>query len=121
MLPETLRVHSPARILRRVCINDYKVPGEDLIIEKGTRVYVSIHGIHSDEEYWENPEIFDPERFSEEKKKNMNQYTFLPFGQGPRVCIGKRSSAEVLQILPAAFTFCILNVNKCGGCLKLIF
>ncbi|XP_018576919.1 probable cytochrome P450 6a14 isoform X2 [Anoplophora glabripennis] len=90
VIDETLRVHSPARLLRRVCNTDYKVPGEDLVIEKGTSVIVSVRGIHYDEEFWENPKEFDPERFSEEKKKNMNQYTHLPFGQGPRMCIGER-------------------------------
>lgn len=81
-------MHSPGRILQRLCISDYKVPGEDLVIEKDTKVFVSIKGIHYDEEYWRNPTEFDPERFSEEMKKNMNQYTHLPFGQGPRACIG---------------------------------
>ncbi|KAJ8913630.1 hypothetical protein NQ315_007347 [Exocentrus adspersus] len=90
VIDETMRLRSVARLLRRVCNKDYKVPGEDLVIEKGTRVIVSIRGTQYDEEYWENPQEFNPDRFSEEKKKNMNQYTHMPFGQGPRACIGER-------------------------------
>lgn len=90
VIDETLRLHSPARILQRLCINDYKIPGEDFVIEKGTQLFISILGVHNDEEYWENPKEFDPERFSEERKKSMNQYAHLPFGQGPRICIGER-------------------------------
>nr|QYA71986.1 cytochrome P450 [Anoplophora glabripennis] len=90
VIDETLRVHSPARILQRICVSDYKVPGEDFVIEKGTHLTISIRGIHYDEEYWKNPKEFDPERFSDEKRKNMNQFTHLPFGEGPRVCIGER-------------------------------
>lgn len=96
------------------------MPGEDLVIEEGSKVVVSIKGIHYDEEYWKNPKEFDPERFSEEKKKNMNQYTHLPFGQGPRVCIGmylfmhmffsETVLTQLKQSLELSFIY-ILNTN----------
>lgn len=89
LLLETLRLYSPAQALERRCLNDYKIPGEDVVLEKGTRVMLSVKGIHYDEEYWPNPKQFDPDRFSEENRKNLNQFTFLAFGQGPRICVGK--------------------------------
>lgn len=46
-------------------------------------------GLHHDPEYYPNPEKFDPERFSEENKSKRPAYTYLPFGDGPRICIGK--------------------------------
>ncbi|KAJ8932740.1 hypothetical protein NQ314_014437 [Rhamnusium bicolor] len=87
---ETLRLYPPLPMLLRLCVEDYKVPGEDVVIEKGTRVIIPICGIHYDEDYYKNPEVFDPERFSEENKKTLNRYTHLPFGEGPRICIGER-------------------------------
>lgn len=45
--------------------------------------------IHSDPEYYPEPEKFIPERFNEENKKNITPYTYFPFGDGPRTCIGE--------------------------------
>jgi len=55
----------------------------------GQLVSISVQGIHHDEKYYENPERFEPERFSGENKVNRHQYAYLPFGMGPRNCIGK--------------------------------
>lgn len=46
--------------------------------------------MHRDPERYPNPEKFDPERFNDENKKNIDQYAYLPFGVGPRACIGSR-------------------------------
>lgn len=48
-----------------------------------------IYDIHHDEQYYENPSKFDPDRFSDENKKHIKPFTYLPFGAGPRICIGK--------------------------------
>ncbi|XP_067672070.1 cytochrome P450 3A11-like [Haliotis asinina] len=53
-------------------------------------VHANVWALHHDEEFWESPETFDPERFSNEKKSATAGYTFLPFGAGPRACIGMR-------------------------------
>jgi cytochrome P450 len=84
----TLRFYPPAPMTDRGCTKDYKLPGTDLIIKKGHAVAVPIIGIHHDERYYPNPEKFDPERFSSENKHKINPYTWLPFGSGPRNCIG---------------------------------
>lgn len=59
-------------------------------MEKDTLVLIPIYGIHHDEEYYPNPEEFDPERFSEENKRKIPPFAYMPFGEGPRVCIGLR-------------------------------
>jgi cytochrome P450 family 6 len=59
-----------------------------VVAEKGTQVYVSILGMHRDPEYYPDPEKFDPERFNDDNKKSRLSFTYLPFGDGPRNCIG---------------------------------
>ncbi|KAL3280424.1 hypothetical protein HHI36_017906 [Cryptolaemus montrouzieri] len=90
VLCETLRKYPPLASLPRICTKDYKLPGTDLIIEKGVRIVIPVYGIQRDPDYYPNPEIFDPERFSEENKNNRNEFTYMPFGYGPRLCIGMR-------------------------------
>lgn len=89
VINETLRKYPPVPSLPRQCNKDYKVPGTDVTIEKGTQVSISTLGIHMDPEYYPNPSVFDPERFSEEGKKTRPAFAWIPFGEGPRVCIGK--------------------------------
>lgn len=90
VVSETLRMYPPLGFLDRVAGQDYKVPNSDLIIEKGTPVMISMIGMHYDPQYFPNPEKFDPERFTEENKKNRPAYVYFPFGEGPHVCIGLR-------------------------------
>ncbi|KAK4877919.1 hypothetical protein RN001_010425 [Aquatica leii] len=87
---ETLRKYPPVTFIGRDCVKDYKSPNFDLVLEKGTRVVISIMGIHHDEEYYPDPEKFDPDRFTEENRKKMKPFSYMPFGEGPRMCIGKR-------------------------------
>ncbi|RZB40990.1 p450 domain containing protein [Asbolus verrucosus] len=90
VIDESLRMYPPAPLTNRKCVKDYKLPDEDIIIEKGTSVVIPIMGIHYDEDYYPNPKKFDPERFTEENKSSRHHYAHLPFGEGPRNCIGMR-------------------------------
>lgn len=75
--------------LNRECVKDFKIPGTDVVIEKGISIMIPALGLHRDPEYFPNPMKFDPERFSEPNKGINHPYTYLPFGEGPRNCIGK--------------------------------
>uniref|UniRef100_A0A1I8NS15 Cytochrome P450 n=1 Tax=Stomoxys calcitrans TaxID=35570 RepID=A0A1I8NS15_STOCA len=65
-------------------------PFYDMILPEGTPIYISVYGLHYDEKYWPNPEKFDPERFSPTNKGSIHPMVYIPFGAGPRNCIGAR-------------------------------
>ncbi|XP_047512689.1 probable cytochrome P450 6a13 [Pieris napi] len=90
VLDETMRKHPPLRALFRRCNKDYKLPDSDLVIENGTLVFVPIQSIQMDPDIFEDPERFDPERFAPEKKAKMHPCIWMPFGEGPRKCLGLR-------------------------------
>ncbi|XP_026725872.1 cytochrome P450 6k1-like [Trichoplusia ni] len=85
---ETLRKYPPVQLLDRACNNTFK--WKDLTIESGTPVYVNILGIHYDEEKYPQPDEWRPERFINSSDNDNHDFSFLPFGEGPRFCIGKR-------------------------------
>ncbi|CAG9819594.1 unnamed protein product [Phaedon cochleariae] len=87
---ETLRKHPPIPVMPRVCNTDFKIPGTEVVIEKGTTIQLPFRAIHMDPDYYPDPEKFDPERFNEENKAKRHPFAFLPFGEGPRICIGSR-------------------------------
>ncbi|XP_049831657.1 cytochrome P450 6k1-like [Schistocerca gregaria] len=87
---ETLRKYPPLPILNRECNKEYRIPDSELVLEKGTAVAISVLGLQHDPKYFPDPERFDPERFSEEEKAKRHPYVYLPFGEGPRICIGMR-------------------------------
>lgn len=85
-----MRKYPTLPVLTRECSKDYTLPGTTFWIPKGTSVFIPVIGLHKDPEIYPDPEKFDPERFSEEAKNSRHQYTYLPFGEGPRICIGMR-------------------------------
>ncbi|XP_015516411.2 cytochrome P450 6k1 isoform X1 [Neodiprion lecontei] len=90
VVSETLRKYPSLPFLDRMANTDYEVAETGLVIEKGTPVYVSLLGLHYDPEYYPEPHKFDPERFSEANRDKIPRYAYLPFGIGPRSCVGLR-------------------------------
>ena len=78
--------------LDRVCQKDYELKYDNKVItiKKGTMIWFATVGFMRDPKYFPNPTKFDPERFSEENKAKINMNAYLPFGIGPRNCIGSR-------------------------------
>lgn len=83
VINETLRKWPSFRITSRLCSKDYTLKtdtGKNYIIKKGIEIFIPIGSIQMDPKYFANPEKFDPERFNDENKKNIQNGTFLPFG-----------------------------------------
>ena len=90
VISETLRCYTPFPNLQRTCTKTYQIPGTDIVIPKGGEVWINVASIHSDPKHYDSPLEFNPENFSKENMAKRNPYAFLPFGQGPRNCIGMR-------------------------------
>lgn len=90
-ISEVLRCHPPGFITDRVCNKDTKVTdydGREFIIPNKAKLWVNAYAIHHNHKYFPNPMKFDPDRFLGENKKKIIPNTYLPFGLGPRACIG---------------------------------
>ncbi|OQV14013.1 Cytochrome P450 3A9 [Hypsibius exemplaris] len=120
---EALRMYPPVSRTERECNEDWEYKG--LKIAKGTVISIPIYAIQRDEEFWPNPDVYDPERFSYENKQKIKPYTFNTFGQGPRNCIGMRFAyyeikmvmVHILRnfrILPSAKTEIPLQLKDTG-------
>ncbi|XP_071538828.1 cytochrome P450 3A11-like isoform X2 [Panulirus ornatus] len=89
-ISETLRLCPPAFYIERQCTKDYTLPDTSVIVPEKTIVGVPAWSLHRDPRYWSEPEIFSPDRFLPENKGMIKAGTYLPFGLGPRNCIGMR-------------------------------
>ncbi|RDD39453.1 Cytochrome P450 3A14 [Trichoplax sp. H2] len=88
VVEETLRMYPPTYFVNRDVKSNITVKG--FHIPKDTMIGLPIYGIHHNSEFWPNHEQFIPERFTPEEKAKRNPYSYIPFGGGPRNCIGMR-------------------------------
>lgn len=91
VISEVLRKWPPVPITDRVCVKDYNYhddAGQQFVIEKGASVWLPILPFHYDPKFFPNPNQFDPERFSEVNVNKIAPASYIPFGAGPRSCIG---------------------------------
>ncbi|CAD0254266.1 unnamed protein product [Spodoptera exigua] len=120
VVSELLRFWPPALALDRICTKDYNLgkpnskAEKDYIIRKGTGVWIPVYSIHHDPKYYPNPDKFDPERFSEENRHTINPLAYMPFGVGPRNCIGSRFALCEIKVM----TYQILREMELSPCEK---
>ena len=97
VIQESVRYVNVAATFRR-CTKAWKIPDTDIIIPVGTDVVIPIFSLHRDPKYWENPDEFDPERFSPENKDKVRKGVYQPFGQGPRQCLGYNYARYLIKL-----------------------
>jgi len=90
VLEESLRLYPPAWIIGRRAIQDDEIDGYH--VPGGTVIAICIYTLHRHPTFWENPELFDPERFTPERSASRDKYAYIPFSIGPRQCIGNSFS-----------------------------
>uniref|UniRef100_S4R4D4 unspecific monooxygenase n=1 Tax=Petromyzon marinus TaxID=7757 RepID=S4R4D4_PETMA len=107
VVSESLRLYPPAGRLERIAKMDVELGG--IPVPKGTVIGIPVFVIHRHSEHWDDPTAFRPERFSKEAREQRDQYCYLPFGAGPRNCIGMRFALINVKIaivsLLRRFTF----------------
>ncbi|KAK5641884.1 hypothetical protein RI129_010431 [Pyrocoelia pectoralis] len=104
VVSETLRKWPAIVIFDRLCTKPYTIQPErknekPVNLRKGDVVMMITYGMHLDEKYFPEPDRFDPDRFNKENRKNIIPYTYMPFGIGPRSCIGNRFALLETKIL----------------------
>lgn len=95
---ETLRLHPPTCVIDRRCVKPYVIEPvnsreKTLYIDEGCGIWMLHKAMQRDAKYYPNPEKFNPERFAMENA--LNSLVFVPFGAGPRKCLGFRYSDEM--------------------------
>jgi cytochrome P450 len=98
VINETMRVKpAVSGIPERIYTEDSTLG--DLYLPKGSRVGVSTIVMHHNPDYWPDAETFDPERFSEENTKARHRFSYLPFGLGRRMCMGKQFALNEMRVV----------------------
>ncbi|XP_067204830.1 cytochrome P450 9e2-like [Linepithema humile] len=104
VINETLRLWPVTALFDRICTQDFELPpalpgDKPFVIKKGMSVWFPVCGLHRDPKYFERPNEFDPDRFLDQNKKNMNMAAYIPFGIGPRKCIGYRFALLEIKVM----------------------
>lgn len=97
VIDESMRLFPPAWMVGRRNNEEDEIGGYRIL--KDTNVLIPIWYLHHSEKYWDEPLKFKPERFSPEKKHNIDRYVYFPFGGGPRLCIGNNFAILEMQII----------------------
>jgi len=114
VLQETMRLYPPAWILDRTPIEADDVDG--YFLPKENIINVFVYGMHRHEKYWPQANEFQPERFAKENSDNIVPYSYVPFGGGPRMCLGYNFAYYEMQIILAqilrSYEFCLIEEKQ---------
>lgn len=99
VVDEGMRLYPPAHSIGRQTLVEDMVEGTK--VEKGAVVFINVYALHRSPQFWENPNAFNPERFTAERVKTRPRLHYLPFGAGARMCIGNSFAIMEMQLLLA--------------------
>ena len=102
VIDEGMRLYPPAYAVGREASVDDEIMG--VPIPKRTIMFLSIAAAHKNEKIWEDPEVFNPDRFHPDKVKAIPKFSYMPFGAGPRMCIGNHFAYMEMQLILALIT-----------------
>jgi len=105
IIDETLRLYPPAGVISRTAQRNDTLCGRE--VRPGDTVMVPIYALGRHQQLWDQPDVFDPDRFKD--RKAIDRYAYLPFGDGPRICIGasfaQQEAVIILATLLSRFRF----------------
>jgi cytochrome P450 len=101
VVKESMRLYPPVPMMSRQCVADVTIEGH--AIRAGSSILIPIYAIHRHARRWERPDEFDPTRFSRDQEGGIPRYQYMPFGAGPRVCIGMSFATIEATAMVATF------------------
>ena len=108
VIDESLRLYPPAWVISRRALIDGDVMGVE--VPAGSYVFVSPYVLHRTKEYWPDPQTFNPERFATGAGEQNARFTYLPFGAGPNLCVGRDLALmEAVLVVAAVASTCTLD------------
>jgi cytochrome P450 len=114
ILQESMRLYPPAWCFERAALQADEIGGYG--IPAGTTIAVCPYVLHRNPSYWDNPDAFDPDRFLAERSTARSRFAYLPFGDGPRICIGKgfamMEAKIVLAMIAGAFRLDLVTGHR---------
>ena len=102
VLEESMRLYPPAWAIGRKPLKPITIGGYD--VPKGSNIIMSTYVVHRHPDFWDEPERFDPDRFLPERAQGRHRYAYIPFGGGPRLCIGSNFAMMEAQLILATIT-----------------
>jgi cytochrome P450 len=111
---EVLRLYPPITFLPRVAARDTEIAGRR--VKRGTMLMIAPWSMHRHQKMWVNPDRFDPDRFLPAREHEMTPGAYIPFGAGPRICVGAAfatiETALILATLVRGFDFTTLDADR---------
>ncbi|XP_068632739.1 probable cytochrome P450 6a14 [Battus philenor] len=101
-IKEALRLYSPYAVITRMCEKAYQIPDNKIVLDKKITIKVPVESIHRDSKYYKDPQVFNPDRYLESKNEGHHTLTYLPFGAGPRRCIGEKLALKIMRKVTTA-------------------
>ncbi|GBM45922.1 Cytochrome P450 3A21 [Araneus ventricosus] len=112
IISETLRLYPPTTRLERMADVETKLGETSITIPKGMLISIPIHALHKDPQYFPDPDKFDPDRFTLEERTKRNAYAYMPFGAGPRNCVGMRFALMEAKVC-LAYVIANFEMQRC--------